>query len=99
MDVYGSLPLSSLAVEVIPANRNKLTFEFAATVDALAFRLFDSESPLSLSATDASGAEVPLRKDHGVHFHEVGADLLARQLEDRLVEDGWVVDGWVEPGS
>ena len=57
-DVYGSLPFSTLAAEVIPANRNKLTFEFAAGVDALAFRLFDSESPLSLSATDASGAEL-----------------------------------------
>ncbi|MBT5904498.1 MAG: DUF459 domain-containing protein [Acidimicrobiaceae bacterium] len=40
---------------------------------------------------DETGVEVPLRKDHGVHFHEVGADLLARQLEDRLVRDGWVV--------
>ncbi len=39
---------------------------------------------------DETGAEVPLRKEHGVHFHEVGADLLARQLEDRLVGDGWV---------
>ncbi len=41
---------------------------------------------------DETGVEVPLRKDHGVHFHEVGADLLARQLEDRLVRDGWVVN-------
>ena len=39
---------------------------------------------------DETGAEVPLRKEHGVHFYEVGADLLARQLEDRLVGDGWV---------
>lgn len=39
---------------------------------------------------DETGSEVPLRKDHGVHFHEVGADRLATQLEDRLVEDGWV---------
>jgi len=28
-----------------------------------------------------------------VHFHEVGADLLARQLEDRLVGDGWLMAG------
>ena len=39
---------------------------------------------------DDAGAEVPLRKEHGVHFHEVGADLLARQLEEYLVVDGWL---------
>ena len=32
-----------------------------------------------------------LRKEHGVHFHEVGADMLARQLEERLVADGWLI--------
>ncbi|MED5600028.1 MAG: hypothetical protein VYD42_05065 [Actinomycetota bacterium] len=42
---------------------------------------------------DEDGRTVALRKDHGVHFHEVGADLLARQLEDRLVGDGWLVVG------
>ena len=67
-------------------------------IDSMAV-LGDAEGAYREVLTDASGAEVPLRKDHGVHFHEVGADLLARQLEDRLVEDGWVVDGWVEPGS
>lgn len=36
------------------------------------------------------GRVVPLRKEYGVHFHEVGADLLAWQLERRLVEDGWL---------
>ena len=39
---------------------------------------------------DDSGTAVPLRKEHGVHFHEVGADMLARQLEDRLIADGWL---------
>ena len=42
---------------------------------------------------DEDGRTVALRKDHGVHFHEVGADLLARQLEERLVGDGWLVAG------
>jgi len=42
---------------------------------------------------DEGGRTVALRKDHGVHFHEVGADLLARQLEERLVGDGWLVTG------
>jgi hypothetical protein len=39
---------------------------------------------------DDEGRMVRLRKEHGVHFLEVGADLLARQLERRLVEDGWL---------
>ena len=39
---------------------------------------------------DDEGRMVPLRKIYGVHFLEVGADLLARQLERRLVEDGWL---------
>jgi len=42
---------------------------------------------------DEDGRTVALRKEHGVHFHEVGADLLARQLEERLVGDGWLVAG------
>tara|TARA_Y100000590_G_scaffold34568_1_gene37700 strand:+ start:1147 stop:1890 length:744 start_codon:yes stop_codon:yes gene_type:complete len=41
---------------------------------------------------DEDGHLVDLRKAHGVHFHEVGADLLARQLEERLIADGWLVD-------
>ena len=41
---------------------------------------------------DENGRLVDLRKARGVHFHEVGADLLARQLEERLVADGWLVD-------
>ena len=36
------------------------------------------------------GSVVPLRKEHGVHFFEVGADLLAAQLERELVADGWL---------
>ena len=39
---------------------------------------------------DDDGGTVRLRKEHGVHFEEVGADLLARQLEQRLVSDGWL---------
>ena len=37
-----------------------------------------------------SGMEIQLRKEHGVHFHEVGADMLARQLEAHLMADGWL---------
>ena len=36
------------------------------------------------------GSIVRLRKEHGVHFLEVGADMLAEQLEERLVADGWL---------
>ena len=39
---------------------------------------------------DDDGGTVRLRKEHGVHFEEVGADLLALQLEKRLVSDGWL---------
>ena len=42
---------------------------------------------------DDRGRMVQLRKKHGVHFEEVGADLLARQLEQRLVDDGWLEAG------
>ena len=37
------------------------------------------------------GSIVPLRKEHGVHFLEIGADLLAKQLEEQLVADGWLL--------
>ncbi len=37
------------------------------------------------------GSIVPLRKEHGVHFLEIGADLLAEQLEEQLVADGWLL--------
>ena len=41
--------------------------------------------------SDGAGGTVLLRKAHGVHFFEVGADLLALQLEQRLVDDGWLI--------
>ena len=65
---YDVTGVQTCAVQI--SNRNKLTFELAAGVDAQAFRLFDSESPLSLSATDASGAEflaAPPRISHPAH--------------------------------
>ena len=37
------------------------------------------------------GSIVPLRKEHGVHFLEIGADLLAKQLEEQLLADGWLL--------
>jgi hypothetical protein len=52
--------------------------------------LGDAEGAYRETLADVSGAEVPLRKDHGVHFHEVGADMLSRQLEARLLADGWL---------
>ena len=38
------------------------------------------------------GSILPLRKEHGVHFFEVGADALSVQFEELLVEDGWLKD-------
>ncbi len=58
-------------------------------IDSMAV-LGDADGAYREVLSDGSGAEVALRKDHGVHFHEVGADLLARQLEARLVADGWL---------
>jgi len=52
--------------------------------------LGDVEGAYRETLVDGSGVEVPLRKGHGVHFHEVGADMLARQLEARLMADGWL---------
>ena len=37
------------------------------------------------------GSIVPLRKEHGVHFLEIGADLLAKQLEEQLLAVGWLL--------
>ena len=54
--------------------------------------LGDVEGAYRETLVDGSGMEVPLRKGHGVHFHEVGADMLARQLEARLIADGWLTD-------
>jgi len=52
--------------------------------------LGDVEGAYRETLVDGSGVEVPLRKARGVHFHEVGADMLARQLEARLMADGWL---------
>ena len=42
-------------------------------------------------SVNEDGSIVPLRKEHGVHFLEIGADLLAKQLEEQLVADGWLL--------
>ena len=52
--------------------------------------LGDVDGAYRETMVDDSGMEVPLRKEHGVHFHEVGADMLARQLEAHLIADGWL---------
>ena len=62
------------------------------TIDSMAV-LGDVDGAYRETMVDDSGSVVPLRKEHGVHFHEVGADLLAAQLEARLVADGWLVGG------
>lgn len=61
------------------------------TIDSMEV-LGDGDGAYRETIPDAAGDEVPLRKEHGVHFHEVGADLLAEQLEARLVADGWLVE-------
>tara|TARA_Y100000590_G_scaffold360144_1_gene416274 strand:+ start:58 stop:327 length:270 start_codon:yes stop_codon:yes gene_type:complete len=52
--------------------------------------LGDANGAYQETVSDASGEQLPLRKEHGVHFHEIGADLLAVQLEEILVADGWL---------
>ncbi len=61
-----------------------------STIDSMEV-LGNADGAYREDLVDASGDRVPLRKEHGVHFHEVGADLLARQLEERLVADGWLL--------
>ena len=59
------------------------------TIDSMEV-LGDADGAYRETVADSVGGQVPLRKEHGVHFHEVGADLLAEQLEARLVADGWL---------
>ena len=53
--------------------------------------LGDGEGRYRDEIVNEDGSIVPLRKEHGVHFLEIGADLLARQLEEQLVADGWLL--------
>ncbi len=53
--------------------------------------LGDEDGGFRWHLTMSDGSLLALRKEHGVHFHEVGADMLARQLEERLVADGWLI--------
>ncbi|MEE3274894.1 MAG: hypothetical protein VX240_01605, partial [Actinomycetota bacterium] len=53
--------------------------------------LGDGEGRYRDEIINEDGSIVPLRKEHGVHFLEIGADLLARQLEEQLVADGWLL--------
>lgn len=64
--------------------------EGAGMIDSMAI-LGGPDGAYRESIEDSDGSPIPLRKEHGVHFFEVGADLLAMQLEDRLVVDGWLV--------
>ena len=53
--------------------------------------LGDEDGGFRWHLTMPDGSLLALRKEHGVHFQEVGADMLARQLEERLVADGWLI--------
>ena len=62
---------------------------WATTLDSMEV-LGDEDGGFRWHLTMPDGSLLALRKEHGVHFHEVGADMLARQLEERLVADGWL---------
>jgi hypothetical protein len=62
---------------------------WATTLESMAV-LGDTNGEFQWDFTAEDGTIVALRKQHGVHFFEIGADLLARQLEERLVADGWL---------
>ena len=64
--------------------------EAATDLDSMAV-LGDEDGGYRDRMPDGVGGTVLLRKAHGVHFFEVGADLLALQLEQRLVDDGWLI--------
>ena len=53
--------------------------------------LGDGEGRYRDEIVNEDGSIVPLRKEHGVHFLEIGADLLAKQLEEQLLADGWLL--------
>ena len=54
--------------------------------------LGDEEGEFRWNMKMLDGSIVPLRKEHGVHFFEVGADGLSRQFEEILERDGWIKD-------
>jgi len=54
--------------------------------------LGDEEGEFRWNMEMLDGSIIPLRKEHGVHFFEVGADGLSRQFEEILEKDGWLKD-------
>ena len=54
--------------------------------------LGDEEGEFRWNMKMLDGSIIPLRKEHGVHFFEVGADRLSRQFEEILERDGWIKD-------
>ena len=52
--------------------------------------LGDEEGQFRWNMEMLDGSIVPLRKEHGVHFFEVGADALSREFEKILEKDGWI---------
>jgi len=63
---------------------------WAMMLDSMAV-LGDEDGGFRWHLTMPDGSLLALRKEHGVHFQEVGADMLARQLEERLVADAWLI--------
>ena len=52
--------------------------------------LGDEEGEFRWNMKMLDGSIIPLRKEHGVHFFEVGADGLSGQFEEILEKDGWL---------
>ena len=63
--------------------------EKAQIIDSMKI-LGNREGEFRWSIESIDGSLIPLRKKHGVHFYEIGADSLAHQLEDILFKDGWL---------
>ena len=61
----------------------------AEMVDSMKI-LGDEEGEFRWNMEMLDGSIVPLRKEHGVQFFEVGADALSSQFEEILEKDGWV---------
>ena len=76
--------LNSVWVEVVSEWKSK-----AEMVDSMKV-LGDEEGEFKWNMEMLDGSIIPLRKEHGVHFFEVGADALSRDFEQLLIKDGWL---------
>ena len=76
--------LNSVWEEVVSEWKSK-----AEMVDSMKV-LGDEEGEFKWNMEMLDGSIIPLRKEHGVHFFEVGADALSRDFEQLLIKDGWL---------